>query len=343
MQAEAPSHPQSPLPNLGWKEQFRLAIRTPRQLAEHGLVSIDALEAQRAEWEKVAEKYSVFIPLYYAGLIDRENPTCPIRLQAVPRLEELLADDRASNDPLGDFIHRPADRLTHRYQGRALLHLTVNCPMYCRYCFRKSLLNENSEDFFAGGLEEAFGYLQSTPSIEEVILSGGDPLMVTDAALGATLERLGKIAHLRRVRIHTRAPVTMPARVDQGLVEVLKRSPLPVIVVTHFNHPKEATEMAAQACTDLRNSVQLLLNQSVLLKGVNDDVETLRGLSERLFEMGVTPYYLHQLDKAQGTMHFEVPVETGRALHRELRQQLPGYLVPRYVVDGGDAGAKELL
>jgi lysine 2,3-aminomutase len=343
MQVEAPSHSQSLPPNLGWKEQFRLALRTPRQLAEHGLISAQDLGAQSAEWEKVAEKYSVFIPLYYAALIEPGNPNCPIRLQAVPRLEELLADNRASNDPLGDFAHRPADRLTHRYQGRALLHLTVNCPMYCRYCFRKSLLNENSEDFFAGGLEEAFAYLQSTPSIEEVILSGGDPLMVTDAALAATLERLGKIAHLRRVRIHTRAPVTMPARVDQGLVGVLKQSALPVVLVTHFNHPKEATESAEQACADLKDSVQLLLNQSVLLKGVNDDVQTLHNLSERLFDMGVTPYYLHQLDKAQGTMHFEVPIETGRALHRELRKQLPGYLVPRYVMDKGDQSAKELL
>jgi lysine 2,3-aminomutase len=343
MQVESPSHAQSPLPNLGWKEQFRQALRTPRQLVEHGLISADELRARNTEWEKVAEKYSVFIPLYYAALIDSKNPNCPIRLQSVPKLEELLADNRASNDPLGDFAYRPADRLTHRYQGRALLHLTVNCPMYCRYCFRKSLLNENSEDFFAGNLDKAFGYLQNTRSIEEVILSGGDPLMVTDALLAATLERLGKIPHLRRVRIHTRAPVTMPARVDQGLLEALKRSALPVVLVTHFNHPKEATQRAAQACADLRASVQLLLNQSVLLKGVNDDVPTLRELSERLFEMGVTPYYLHQLDKAQGTTHFEVPVETGRALHSQLRKRLPGYLVPRYVVDRGDQGAKELL
>lgn len=319
-----------------WKTEYRDALRTAEDLFRHGLID----ESELPHYHRVIDRYSLFLPRYYAGLIEPHNPHCPIRLQALPNPEELRDVPGELADPLGDLQHRPVSRITHRYKGRALLHLTVNCPMYCRYCFRKSLLNEDASDFFSGGLKEAFDYVEATPELEEVILSGGDPLMVSDSLLGQVLERLSTIRHLKRVRIHTRAPVTMPARIDDGLARAVQLSRLPLIVVTHFNHPREVTMESATACRILRPLTAALLNQSVLLRGVNDSVETLKALCERVFEAGVLPYYLHQLDKARGTAHFEVSEPAGRRLFAELKAALPGYLVPRYVQDMGDSQGK---
>ena len=205
--------------------------------------------------------------------------------------------------------------------------------MYCRYCFRKTLLNEWSGELFSGGLEEALAYLGSHSEIEEVILSGGDPLMVTDPALTETMERLGGIRHLRTLRVHTRVPVTFPVRVTDELTSALASSRKPVIIVTHFNHPRELTAESLAALRRLR-TVGVLLNQSVLLEGVTDNADVLVDLCHRLFEdAAVLPYYLHHPDPATGTSHFHVTMERGLALHDELKRRLPGYLVPRYVLD----------
>lgn len=336
-----------------WKIEYRQALRTPRDLVAAGLIP----EAEADAYSQVLDRYALFLPKYYAGLIEKGNPACPIRLQAVPDLKELSDDVRlapaqpaarthdreVSGDPLGDKAHRPVSRITHRYQGRALLHLTVNCPMYCRYCFRKSLLNEDAGEFFDGGLEEALGYLAARNDLEEVILSGGDPLMVSDSLLAQLFEKFAAIDHLKRIRIHTRAPVTMPSRIDADLMAVFAAAKLPIVVVTHFNHPRELTEQSRAACGLLKVSTQALLNQSVLLERVNDDVATLKALMQGLFEAGVLPYYLHQLDRAKGTMHFEVPEPRGKEIFEQLKSALPGYLVPRYVVDRGDSFHKTWL
>jgi EF-P beta-lysylation protein EpmB len=322
-----------------WKIEYRSAFRTVRHLIEAGLVP----ENQASGYGAVLDKYALFLPVYYANLIDKADPACPIRLQAIPQAAELENPTTPVNDPLGDLQHRPVPRITHRYGNRALLHLTVNCPMYCRYCFRKSLLNEDANQFFDGRVEEALGYIEGETNLEEIILSGGDPLMVSDSLLGETLSRLGRVKHLKRIRIHSRTPVTMPSRVDAGLLAALRQCPLPVVFVTHFNHPREWTEKSRQACLALKPHVHSLLNQSVLLRGVNDSAATLQVLNESIFEAGVLPYYLHQLDQARGTLHFEVPVERGKAIVAELKARLPGYLVPRYVVDTGDRIGKTWL
>lgn len=322
-----------------WKTEYREALRTAEDLLRHGLIE----EAELPHYDRVIGRYSLFLPRYYANLIEPHNPTCPIRLQALPDPAELRDVPGELADPLGDLQHRPVARITHRYQGRALLHLTVNCPMYCRYCFRKSLLNEDSADFFSGGLKEAFEYVEATPELEEVILSGGDPLMVSDSLLAQVLERLSVVKHLKRIRIHTRAPVTMPARIDDGLARALQVSRLPLVLVTHFNHPREITAESATACRILKPLTSALLNQSVLLRGVNDSVGALKILCERVFDAGVLPYYLHQLDRARGTAHFEVDLETGRQLFSQLKSVLPGYLIPRYVQDRADARYKTWL
>jgi KamA family protein len=211
--------------------------------------------------------------------------------------------------------------------------------MYCRYCFRKSLLNELSGELFAGAFDEALAYFRRTP-IEEVILSGGDPFLVPDSTVEQIAKALAAIPHVRRLRVHSRVPVTFPVRIDRGLVEALGAFPRAKVVVAHFNHPKEVTEAAMASVRRLRDAGVTVLNQSVLLAGVNDDSETLAELSVRLFDGGVLPYYLHHPDRAAGTSTFDVAITRGLAVHRELRRRLPGYLVPRYVVDLGDGDAK---
>lgn len=299
-------------------------------------------ENQVAAYEKLLAQYRFRLPRYYASLIDKADPQCPIRLQAIPRLDELAPKtDGWTGDPLRDLQHRPAPRITHRYPNRVLLHMTASCSMYCRYCFRKTLLNEQSGDFLDGEWKEAISYIESRTQIEEVIFSGGDPLMVSDAQLAMVLGNLRSIPHLRRIRFHSRVPVTFPMRVTDELAEVLASSDLPTILVTHFNHPKELTNESEDACLKLQDQGILLLNQSVLLKGVNDKVETLVDLSQRLFEWEILPYYLHHPDRAMGTESFDVSREKGLAIEEDLRRRLPGYLVPRYVIDLVDGDYKK--
>ncbi len=320
-----------------WKECLRTALRTAKQLVEHGLIDSE----EQSRYEAVLARFPMVLPLYYAGLIDRNDPHCPIRLQAVPQLEELTDQEGTSTDPLADLAHRPVSRITHRYANRALIHLTPNCSMNCRYCFRKSLLAEDREEFFEGHVETAIAYLEKTKEIEEVIFSGGDPFLANENTLRATLQRLRSISHVRRVRFHTRVPVTLPYRVNQEFSELLLEHGKSSVVVTHFNHPKEITPAASQCLGLLKNAGHSLLNQSVLLSGVNANAAVLKKLSETLFERGVLPYYLHHPDRAAGTSAFQISKDTGRAIHHELKRLLPGYLVPRYVVDDPDFEYKQ--
>ncbi len=311
-----------------WQDEIRSAYQSINDLLNAGLLSGE--EAFRLN--PVEKKYSIFLTPYYAKLIDRTDPHCPIRRQAIPAFEEMDESPELSPDPLTDLKHQPVPKVTHRYSNRVLLHLTPNCSMYCRYCFRKSLLNELKEDLFKGELDKAFQYLESQTEIEEVILSGGDPLLVSDASLSQTLKRLCEIPHLKRIRIHTRVPVTCPMRITPSLIQVLSEQSKPLVMVAHFNHPKELTLEARQALYSL-SEVATLLNQSVLLKGVNDSAATLNLLSEKLFETRVLPYYLHHPDKASGTKHFQISKAEGLAIYEEFKKSTSGYLVPKYVED----------
>ncbi len=312
-----------------WKSQLRNALRTGQDLANVGLIE----PTQVLAYDKVLDRYPLLLTPYYAALIDRSDPRCPIRRQCVPDLLELDNGAAFLPDPLDDKKHQPAPRITHRYAHRVLIHLTPNCSMNCRYCFRKTLLGEDRAEFFDGEVTAALEYIGSHPELDEVIFSGGDPFLANEKLLASTLKTLSSFPHLKRVRFHTRVPVTLPMRVDAPFAQLLKSHGLPSTVVTHFNHPKELTDEACAALSCLRSAGHVLLNQSVLLSGVNDNVEVLKKLSEEIFAAGVVPYYLHHPDRAQGTAHFDLSRREGLAIHEQMRRLMPGYLVPRYVWD----------
>lgn len=312
-----------------WKQELQQSFRTALELLEAGYINAD----EYLTLKPVIARYQFLLPRYYASLIDRSDPKCPIRAQAIPSVNELSDSLKWLKDPLEDLNHKPLSRITHRYQGRVLLHLSPNCSMYCRFCFRKTLLNEMKADLFEGSITEGISYIQDTTSINEVILSGGDPLLMGTEALGTLIDMLDNISHIRRIRIHSRVPVTLPSRIDHALTSKLGNTKKHLVIVTHFNHPKEITSLSQYAASSLKAIGITLLNQSVLLSGVNDDVQTLIELSERLFDTGILPYYLHHPDKAQGTEYFSLSKEQGLKIYHEVRKNLSGYLVPRYVTD----------
>jgi L-lysine 2,3-aminomutase len=267
----------------------------------------------------------------------------PLLRQVLPVAEELAPPPPGYGpDPLGEEAARRAPGLLHKYHGRALLVTTAACAIHCRYCFRREFpyAEQHSEGSrFRAALEE----IGRDESLEEVILSGGDPLSLSNARLASLTQALSAIAHVRRLRVHTRTPIAMPARVDDGLLGWLRALTRPMTVVLHANHPQEIDGEVAAACARLRGTGVTLLNQSVLLKGVNDDAAVLALLSQRLFEVGVLPYYLHVLDRVRGAQHFAVPERRARRIAGELAARLPGYLVPRLAREEAGAPAKVVL
>jgi lysine 2,3-aminomutase len=312
-----------------WQDELRYSLRSAQDLLAAGFIN----ESELPRYESLLSRYQFSLPRYYANLINPDDPQCPIRRQCIPSPEETQSWEGFRPDPLYDLKHQPVKRVTHRYSNRALLHLTPNCSMYCRFCFRKSLLNELSPDLFRGSLVEAVRYFATHPEIEEVIFSGGDPLMTSDELLNRIIGELSQIPSLRRIRFHTRVPVTFPLRITRPLIQAMTHTRLPVTVVTHFNHPREITAESSAACRSLRRAEILLLNQSVLLAKVNDTAETLESLQWQLGDLGIVPYYLHHPDRALGTRHFDVSYTRGLEILKVLKRRLPGYLVPRYVVD----------
>lgn len=279
--------------------------------------------------------FRMLVPRYYLGLIDRRDPADPIGRMAFPSAEEANRSPASLRDPIGDLARQAAPRLTHRYRDRALLHVTNLCPMYCRFCFRKNLMNEREEELYAGGFEEAFAYLGRHPEIEELILTGGDPWMLSDERLSALVSEIAARApSVRRLRFHTRMPVTLPSRVTDGLLRaILRPGRFRVFVVTHFNHPRELSLEARAGLARLTSAGLVALNQSVLLRGVNDDARILRELFLGLGNEGVLPYYLHHCDLVAHAEHFRTTIAEGRRIWGELRGTLSGYLIPEYVLD----------
>jgi EF-P beta-lysylation protein EpmB len=256
----------------------------------------------------------------------------------LPTAAELESVPGFVADPLGERSALRSPRLLHKYRGRALLITTQACAIHCRYCFRREF--PYSEQVESGRWDEALRELAGDSSLEEVILSGGDPLSLGDARLESLLDALGEIPHLRRLRIHTRHPVVMPTRITTRLCELLRWLPWPVVMVVHANHPNEIDHEVKAAFRLLREAEVTLLNQSVLLRGINDSADVLALLSEALFDAGALPYYLHMLDRVNGTAHFEVEESRAREIARELAARLPGYLVPRLVREVAGADAK---
>jgi lysine 2,3-aminomutase len=317
------------LPVLGpipWRRQLASGARTVEALVARGLVA----PADVAAVEAVTDRFEVLVSDYYLSLIDPDDPLCPIRKMALPAADELVLGAAERTDPIGDRAHSPAPSIVHRYPDRALLIVTHRCPMFCRYCFRKVALNAGQVPLQQ--MEAAYDYLRRTPAIGEIILTGGDPLMLSTARLDQVLCTLGEIPSIGRIRIHSRIPVTLPMRVDDDLVECLTQH-APLHLVTHFNHPREMTAVAKEAIDRLRRSGVIVANQAVLLAGINDDVSIQAALWSQLVDWGVRPYYLHHPDLTVGTQHFRVSIDAGLALVRALRGAVSGLCQPTYVID----------
>ncbi|WP_322522135.1 EF-P beta-lysylation protein EpmB [Guyparkeria halophila] len=274
--------------------------------------------------------------------IDSGDSGDPIALQFRVDPREALEVPGFDADPVGDLAANAVPGVLHKYRGRALLVLTGACAVHCRYCFRRHF-PYGDQRLDEQALEQALAYLAADPEMTEVILSGGDPLVLSSRRLAAVVERLAALPHLRRLRIHSRIPTVSPERIDDSLCQLLAAFPGQVVLVAHVNHPRELGAQSAEAFRRLREARVTLLNQAVLLEGVNNDTDVLTELSESLFEQGVLPYYLHQLDPVAGAAHFAVDVEVGRERIEALRARLPGYLVPRFVVEQAGEPSKTPL
>ena len=329
--------PDSPQPLADWRQLWRDAVTDA-----HELLALLELEHLADELPAADAGFRLRVPRGFVARMRRGDRHDPLLLQVLPQLAELEAVPGFVDDAVGDLDARAASGVLHKYEGRALLIASGTCAINCRYCFRRHF--PYSEELAAAQQwREALAYLHREESISELILSGGDPLALSTGKLAELSAGLADIAHLRRVRIHSRLPVVLPERIDDSLLGWLADLPQQKVVVLHANHANEFDHGVDAACARLRACGAILLNQSVLLRGINDDVETLAALSERMFAAGVLPYYLHQLDRVQGTAHFEVGDAEATALIEALRARLPGYLVPRLVREvAGDTGKRPL-
>lgn len=282
--------------------------------------------------------FALNVPKRLAHKMTKRTLDDPLLRQFVPLVDEQNRSQGYCMDPVGDTFARTAPKLLHKYQGRVLLVATSTCAMHCRYCFRQNF-DYATEKSFATELDS----IGQEKSVREVILSGGDPLSLSNAALRDLLQKLYSFNHIRTVRFHTRFPLGIPERIDEELLDLLSSSPVQIVMVIHSNHPREFDADVLTALRSLRQAGALLLNQSVLLRGVNDSLETLVGLSQLLVDNGILPYYLHQLDKVQGAAHFEVKEEIGHKLIEEMRKRLPGYAIPTYVREDAGEPHKTIL
>lgn len=321
-----------------WQHELRKAFSRPAELLEFLQIdpALPGLDLERLR------DFPLRVPYGFAARMTKGDPLDPLFLQVWPGFAEGLESPGFSLDAVGD-LHKLRDGgLIHKYRGRALIVTTGACAVHCRYCFRRHFPYSDAmaaRDHWQATL----ALLAADSSIEEAILSGGDPLSLSDEKLGELVAGLDAIPHLKRLRIHTRQPVVLPERVDQPLLDWLRGTRLQTAVVIHANHARELDDSVAAALRRLRDAGATLLNQSVLLRGINDSAAILAALSEKLFECGVLPYYLHLLDRVQGAAHFEVPIEEAAVLMRELSSRLSGYLVPKLVREDAGAPAKTLM
>lgn len=292
-------------------------------------------ECQLPSADEFGGLFPMRIPEFYADLINWKDPSDPLRLMVIPSAQERDVKKYELEDPIGDKTHEPVPGLIHRYPDRCLLLFTTHCGVHCRFCFRRDVVGKVRPIDIQG----IYKYLVKTPQIREVIFSGGDPATFPPEFFENVLTPLSEISHIKTIRVHTRGFVVDPTTFSQEWLKVfIGNNKSNMTIVLHINHPKEITSELAELVKQLRNSGVQVLSQSVLLKGVNDDKETLLRLFNSLSENGVKPYYLHHLDKAQGTHHFRISIEEGKKLYTSLRGQLSGYKLPEYVVDlpGGD-------
>jgi L-lysine 2,3-aminomutase len=318
-----------------WRRELAEAVTDPAELLRMLALDPALLPAAR----RAAARFGLRVPRAFVARMRPGDPRDPLLLQVLPLGAELEAHVGYGPDPVGDLAALQAPGVLAKYHGRALLMTTGACAVNCRYCFRREFPYETGA-LTPARLAAAVSSLAATPGLEEVILSGGDPLALPTARLARITDALGALPGLRRLRIHTRTPVVLPARVDDELLAWLAGLRWKTVIVLHVNHPRELSTELLAALAALAASGATLLNQSVLLAGVNDDEDTLAELSARLFEAGVLPYYLHLLDRVAGTAHFDTPAQQAAALHAGLLARLPGYLVPRLVREAPGAASK---
>ena len=311
-------------------------LRSIAQLQDAGLVP----SAHAAALERVAARYAVAITPAMAGLINRDDPNDPIARQFIPELAELEARPPERTDPIGDDAFSPVEGVVHRYPDRVLLKLVHTCPVYCRFCFRREMVGPGGRGGLTGEKRNAaYRYIRRHPEIWEVILTGGDPLVLPASRLRAAVRTLAAIDHVKIVRIHTRVPAVAPDRITAEMVAALKAPGKTTYVALHANHPRELTAAARAACARIVDAGIPMLSQSVLLRGVNDDVETLSALMRAFVECRIKPYYLHHADLAPGTSHLRTSIETGQDLMRQMRGRVSGLCQPAYMLDiPGGAG-----
>ena len=318
-----------------WRWQLRHRITTLEQLKE----IIDLTPEEIGGIKHSKGRLALAVTPYFASLMDPINPNCPIRRQGIPRIEEIHLSKSEMVDPLGEDTHSPVPGLVHRYPDRVLLLVTDQCAVYCRYCTRRRLVGSNERSITQGNFEEVLKYLKSHRKVRDVLLSGGDPLLLENERLEEMLSRLRAIPHIELLRIGTRVPVTLPQRITSGLVRMLKKYH-PLMISIHFTHPKEITDQVRRACSELADGGIPLGSQTVLLKGINDKPYIMKKLVQELLKIRVRPYYIYQCDLAMGTEHFRTSVATGIQIMEKLRGHTTGYAVPTYVVDAPGGGGK---
>ncbi|MDR2084311.1 MAG: lysine 2,3-aminomutase [Bacteroidales bacterium] len=318
-----------------WKWQVKNRIETLEELKKY--ISLTAEEEEGVK--KSLETLRMAITPYYLSLIDPDDPNCPVRKQAIPTGAETHISAADLLDPLHEDEDSPVPGLTHRYPDRVLFLITDMCSMYCRHCTRRRFAGQTDSESPSSRIQKAIDYIARTPVVRDVLLSGGDALMVSDDMLESIIKRLREIPHVEIIRIGTRTPVVCPQRITDNLVNMLKKYH-PIWVNTHFNHSNEITPEAADACAKLANAGIPLGNQSVLLRGVNDCTHIMKKLVHNLVKIRVRPYYIYQCDLSMGLEHFRTPVSKGIEIIESLRGHTSGYAVPTFVVDAPGGGGK---
>jgi len=309
-----------------WQNALIHSIKTIHELCDFLELDYNALNKQF----HVSPNFPVRVPVDFAMCMKKGDVKDPLLLQVLPRIEETVFHAEFIKDPVGDLKSTTKSGLIHKYKNRVLMTVSGNCAVHCRYCFRQYFPYSETQ-FSSEKLADMCAYIKTHSEVTELILSGGDPLSVSDKQIAYICHEISLLEQIKTVRFHTRFPVVIPSRITPEFIDVLASLSKNKVMVLHINHPNEISRDLEKGVRLLKSVGCTILNQAVLLKGVNDSVDTLTHLSERLFDVGILPYYLNQLDKVEGASHFEVPIERGKLLINELRARLSGYLVPRYI------------
>ncbi len=326
------------VPKISWQQELAEAFTTIEALC--AFLELDPKNLPISE--QAAKQFALKVPKSFAENMHKNDPDDPLLLQVLPIHDETLAYPGFNDDPVGDVMATRENHILHKYQGRVLMINTGTCAINCRYCFRR---NFPYADYQLGRQKQnrAIDYIRNDPSITEVIFSGGDPLLLSDSRLAELIKQLNTIEHLTRIRIHSRIPIVLPSRITNELIETLNSARPSVTIVVHCNHANEIDPSVESACGKLKQAGIMLFNQTVLLKNINDNAAELCRLSESLFRIGIVPYYLHCLDKATGTGHFDVSEAETLRLYETMQKNLPGYLVPKLVREIAGKPYKQLV